>query len=126
MECGDIRAMVEQLVRLWNTKVAALISLAQEEGQLAAEEDPDLLASLSKYMPYALLAITSMSSPGLTRVQQQTSVQTWTRQLLSKLLKLKDGSPAWIRTTIHGSKGRCPTIRRPGKMWEEKKLLFSL
>ena len=25
------------------------------------------------------------------------------------------GSPAWIRTTIHGSKGRCPTIRRPGK-----------
>ena len=33
-------------VRLWSTKVAALISLAQEEGQLAAEEDPDLLASL--------------------------------------------------------------------------------
>ena len=26
------------------------------------------------------------------------------------------GSPAWIRTTIHGSKGRCPTIRRPGKL----------
>src|SRR5580704_19065445 len=26
----------------------------------------------------------------------------------------KGGSPAWIRTTIHGSKGRCPTIRRPG------------
>ena len=33
-------------VRLWNTKVAALISLAQAEGQIAAEEDPDLLASL--------------------------------------------------------------------------------
>jgi hypothetical protein len=31
-----------------------------------------------------------------------------------KRLKTKDGSPAWIRTTIHGSKGRCPTIRRPG------------
>src|SRR5215471_16975406 len=27
---------------------------------------------------------------------------------------LRFGSPAWIRTTIHGSKGRCPTIRRPG------------
>ena len=26
------------------------------------------------------------------------------------------GSPAWIRTTIHGSKGRCPTIRRPGNV----------
>jgi hypothetical protein len=26
------------------------------------------------------------------------------------------GSPAWIRTTIHGSKGRCPTIRRPGNL----------
>jgi hypothetical protein len=24
------------------------------------------------------------------------------------------GSPARIRTSIHGSKGRCPTIRRPG------------
>jgi hypothetical protein len=24
------------------------------------------------------------------------------------------GSPTWIRTTIHGSKGRCPTIRRSG------------
>jgi len=33
-------------VRLWNTKVAALISLAQAEGQIAAEEDPDQLASL--------------------------------------------------------------------------------
>jgi TetR/AcrR family transcriptional repressor of nem operon len=33
-------------VRLWNTKVVALISLAQAEGQIAAEEDPDLLASL--------------------------------------------------------------------------------
>ena len=28
------------------------------------------------------------------------------------------GSPAWIRTTIHGSKGRCPTIRRPGNFRE--------
>jgi TetR/AcrR family transcriptional repressor of nem operon len=33
-------------VRLWNTKVAALISLAQAEGQIGAEDDPDLLASL--------------------------------------------------------------------------------
>jgi TetR/AcrR family transcriptional repressor of nem operon len=33
-------------VRLWSTKVAALISLTQAEGQIAAEEDPDLLASL--------------------------------------------------------------------------------
>ena len=30
------------------------------------------------------------------------------------------GSPAWIRTTIHGSKGRCPTVRRPGKMQEAR------
>ena len=27
----------------------------------------------------------------------------------------KAGSPTWIRTTIHGSKGRCPTVRRSGK-----------
>jgi len=33
-------------VRRWNINVAALISLAQAEGQIAAEEDPDQLASL--------------------------------------------------------------------------------
>jgi TetR/AcrR family transcriptional repressor of nem operon len=33
-------------VRLWNAKVAALISLARAEGQIAADEDPDQLASL--------------------------------------------------------------------------------
>ena len=33
------------------------------------------------------------------------------------------GSPAWIRTTIHGSKGRCPTIRRPGNIWNGIALL---
>ena len=32
----------------------------------------------------------------------------------SELGQKCSGSPAWIRTTIHGSKGRCPTIRRPG------------
>jgi TetR/AcrR family transcriptional regulator, transcriptional repressor for nem operon len=37
---------ISEGVRLWNTKVAALISLAQAEGQIAAKEDPDLLASL--------------------------------------------------------------------------------
>ncbi len=26
----------------------------------------------------------------------------------------KNGSPTWIRTTINGSKGRCPTVRRSG------------
>jgi TetR/AcrR family transcriptional repressor of nem operon len=33
-------------IRAWNTKVAALISLAQAEGQINAEVDPDLLAAL--------------------------------------------------------------------------------
>jgi TetR/AcrR family transcriptional repressor of nem operon len=32
--------------RLWNTKVAALISLAQDEGQINAGDDPNLLAAL--------------------------------------------------------------------------------
>jgi hypothetical protein len=36
------------------------------------------------------------------------------------------GSPAWIRTTIHGSKGRCPTIRRPGKIRKIQKLSHSV
>ena len=34
----------------------------------------------------------------------------------------RSGSPAWIRTTIHGSKGRCPTIRRPGNAGEQKRI----
>jgi TetR/AcrR family transcriptional repressor of nem operon len=33
-------------IRAWNIKVAALISLAQAEGQINAKEDPDLLAAL--------------------------------------------------------------------------------
>ena len=33
-------------VRLWNTKVAALISLAQDEGQINAGDNPNLLAAL--------------------------------------------------------------------------------
>ena len=33
-------------IRLWNSKVAAVISLAQAEGQIDAEENPDLLAAL--------------------------------------------------------------------------------
>jgi TetR/AcrR family transcriptional regulator, transcriptional repressor for nem operon len=33
-------------IRLWNSKVAALISLAQAEGQINAAEDPNLLAAL--------------------------------------------------------------------------------
>ena len=41
-----LATQIAEGVRLWNTKVAALISLAQEEGELAAEEDPDLVASL--------------------------------------------------------------------------------
>ena len=36
------------------------------------------------------------------------------------------GSPAWIRTTIHGSKGRCPTIRRPGIAATARYLQFIL
>ncbi len=33
-------------IRLWNNKVAALLSLAQAEGRIDAEENPDLLAAL--------------------------------------------------------------------------------
>jgi TetR/AcrR family transcriptional repressor of nem operon len=33
-------------IRAWNTQVEALISLAQAEGQINAQEDPDLLAAL--------------------------------------------------------------------------------
>src|ERR1035438_10396736 len=36
-----------------------------------------------------------------------------------KLSKTEVGSPARIRTSIHGSKGRCPTIRRPGNGWSK-------
>lgn len=35
---------------------------------------------------------------------------------LGRKIPKKCGSPTWIRTTIHGSKGRCPTVRRSGKL----------
>lgn len=41
--------LVQQIgegVRVWCNKIAALISLAQAEGQIHAEADPDLLAAL--------------------------------------------------------------------------------
>lgn len=41
-------------------------------------------------------------------------------KLRSRLDRKDGGSPAWIRTTIHGSKGRCPTVRRPGNMQEAR------
>jgi TetR/AcrR family transcriptional repressor of nem operon len=37
---------ISEGIRLWNTKVAALISLAQSEGQIDAQENPDLLSAL--------------------------------------------------------------------------------
>ena len=42
-------ALVQQIaegLRVWSNKIAALISLAQAEGQINAEVDPDLLAGL--------------------------------------------------------------------------------
>ena len=41
-----LSGQIAEGIRTWNTNVAALISLAQEDGQIAAEGDPDLLASL--------------------------------------------------------------------------------
>ena len=37
---------------------------------------------------------------------------------ISKKQKRRFGSPKWIRTTVHGVKGRCPTIRRSGSVCE--------
>src|ERR1035441_6345724 len=41
-------------------------------------------------------------------------------QQREKLSKTEVGSPARIRTSIHGSKGRCPTISRPGNRWSKE------
>src|SRR5437868_11422765 len=49
-------------------------------------------------------------------------------QVFLRLIEAADskvcGSPAWIRTTIHGSKGRCPTIRRPGIIQKRTILVY--
>lgn len=39
---------------------------------------------------------------------------------------LKRGSPTWIRTTILGAKGRCPTVRRSGNRDVQKTSNFSV
>ena len=41
------------------------------------------------------------------------------RQNPEEVSFLDVGSPTWIRTTIHGSKGRCPTVRRSGKIQQK-------
>jgi TetR/AcrR family transcriptional repressor of nem operon len=41
-----LAVQIAEGVRLWSNKVAALISLAQAEGRIDAEENPDLLAAL--------------------------------------------------------------------------------
>jgi hypothetical protein len=56
----------------------------------------------------------SESAPRAIDVRYKIRTEKW--QSSFKLLNSKVGSPAWIRTTIHGSKGRCPTIRRPGNI----------
>ena len=68
-------------------------------------------------MPHELGLGNSISSAGSRKAESglRYKICTKTHHPTSKLLNLKVGSPAWIRTTIHGSKGRCPTIRRPGK-----------
>lgn len=37
-----------------------------------------------------------------------------------------DGSRSWARTTIHAFKGRCPTIRRSGKIRTSKRATLGL
>ena len=60
------------------------------------------------------LPFNGTDEPARRTICLRYKICTRIRQLSSKLLNSKCGSPAWIRTTIHGSKGRCPTIRRPG------------
>lgn len=43
---STLALQIAEGVRGWSNKVAALISVAQAEGQIKAEEDPDLLAAL--------------------------------------------------------------------------------
>ena len=58
--------------------------------------------------------------PALIRTDESTEItsgENSIRQVFA-LTARKAGSPTWIRTTIHGSKGRCPTVRRSGKRRE--------
>jgi hypothetical protein len=45
-----------------------------------------------------------------------TKAKIAVKQRAERVRTRTSGSPTWIRTTIHGSKGRCPTIRRSGSM----------
>src|SRR5260370_20206988 len=48
-------------------------------------------------------------------IRRQLKTMLSTKFDASKFGATGVGSPAWIRTTIHGSKGRSPAIRRSGK-----------
>src|SRR5947208_13054723 len=63
--------------------------------------------SIFKSMPYVLLAGRIHE---LHRATRGTKLVHGHSDCLVRYRNKKFGSPAWIRTTIHGSKGRCPTI----------------
>ncbi len=55
--------------------------------------------------------------PWWIRTRNENTCASASKSFRDKSHVLNDplcGSPAEIRTPIHGSKGRCPTIRRPG------------
>lgn len=56
------------------------------------------------------------------RVSQRATVPS--SKTGREVTELGSGSPAWIRTTIHGSKGRCPTVRRPGSVVGRPSLVY--
>jgi hypothetical protein len=68
---------------------------------------------------------TALKIQGVRKPKLMTMYKIRTKELgaFFKALNLLFGSPAWIRTTIHGSKGRCPTIRRPGNKKEDLRLV---
>jgi hypothetical protein len=84
------------------------------------------VAVVAANLDYLVVLLDRMQETPGTRLRQpapgvlEASINFSETEAIQRLLfGQKDGSPAWIRTTIHGSKGRCPTIRRPGiSRWE--------
>jgi hypothetical protein len=74
------------------------VELAPRRSLLSNWRDPRACKNLRN--------VADTGEPGCQRCRQDNGRGNFVRG--------RYGSPAWIRTTIHGSKGRCPTIRRPG------------
>ena len=96
-----------------------MLRLTSRASELFLSRPPPSSAGCSRWLSKRRLGRTARCERPCSNRSRSCAIRT--RKVIEKDRRTagldaiwKFGSPAWIRTTIHGSKGRCPTVRRPG------------